>query len=249
MPTSKQSKEALVLSYFESRDLAVRDEVILLYRPLVESIARKLAFNRNDFDDLVQVGSISLLRCLDRYEPAMDTDFSTFATPNIIGEIKHYFRDKGRLVKVPRRMQENYSKVKVYMRQVESEGRSPTIQEIATHTGLSEEEVLESMEVSQTGTVVSLDMPSHRNSSGGEGGTLLETLGVAGHEETVLDKETLKQVVLVLNDREKKIIYYRFFMGLSQMEIAEKLNLSQMHISRLLTSALERLRKAMKHHQ
>lgn len=241
-------KDSLVAKYCKEKDSSLKEKILLSYAPLVEYIAKKLAFNKNDLEDLVQVGTIGLLRSLDRFEPAKDIDFSTFATPNIIGEIKHYFRDKSRLVKVPRKLQELNSKVKTYVKAAQRDGKSPTVTEISIALDTTEERILESMEVGQTALVLSLDSPSYRgdNSKRGDASpSLLDSLGVEGKEDDVLKKETIEQAIEKLNDREQKIIYLRFFCGLSQMEIAKRMNLSQMHISRILVKAINHLRSIL----
>ncbi len=238
-------KDSLVIQYCQEKSTALKEKILISYTPLVEYIAKKLAYNKNDLEDLIQVGSIGLLRSLERFEPNKDIDFSTFATPNIIGEIKHYFRDKSRLVKVPRKLQELYSKVKNFIRVRQKEGHSPTIAEIAQAMEVSEELILESMEVGQTSLVLSLDSPTYKNDSSKQGEnsvpSLLDSLGVEGREDDMLRRETLHEAIKSLNGREKKIVYYRYYEGLSQMEIAKRMNLSQMHISRILTKAIKRL--------
>ena len=234
-------KDSLVLTYCKKKDPELREKILVCYRPLVRYISQKLSYNKQDFEDLVQVASIALLRSLDRFDPKKEVDFSTFATPNIIGEIKHYFRDKNRLVKVPRKLQELYSKVKTFIRAEQMEDRSPTIPEIAAHFEVSEEKILESLEVGQASFVLSLDSPSHSSDDSSSNSTLLDHLGVDDKEDSLLNKETLKQAISNLDEREKKVIYFRFYCGLSQMEIAKRLDLSQMHISRLLRKALDDL--------
>ena len=242
-------KDSLVAKYCKDRDNSLKEKILLSYAPLVEYIAKKLAFNKNDLEDLVQVGTIGLLRSLDRFEPSKDIDFSTFANPNIIGEIKHYFRDKSRLVKVPRKLQELNSKVKTFVKAAQREGRSPTVTEISIALDTTEERILESMEVGQTALVLSLDSPSYRGDNMKRGDSsapsLLDSLGVEGKEDDVLKKETIQQAIEQLNDREQKIIYLRFFCGLSQMEIAKRMALSQMHISRILVKSIDHLRSIL----
>ena len=237
------------MKYCKERSPQLKEKIILSYKPLVEYIARKLAYNKNDIEDLVQVGTIALLKSLDRFQLSKDTDFSTFATPNIIGEIKHYFRDKSRLVKVPRKLQELYSKVKSTVREAQKDGISLTVTDIAKALGASEERILECMEAGQSSKVVSLDSPSFKsdifNQYNVSGPTLLDYLGEEGKEDTFLNKETLEQAISKLDSRQRKIIYLRFYTGLSQTEIAQKMNLSQMHISRLLMYAIKNLRKAI----
>lgn len=248
LTTEKQGKRmdrnAIIIKYCKSRDPVLKERIVVSYSSLVEYIANKLAFNKEDLDDLIQVGNIGLLKSLERYKPSREIDFSTFATPNIIGEIKHYFRDKSRLVKIPRKTQELYSRIRTYIREFSKEdGRSPTVTDIAIALEVSEEEVLESLEAGQVSHVLSLDAPLYRSDRGSDGNSLLDNLGIEAREDFLLDKESVKQALDKLDPREKKIILYRFFDGLTQMEIAEKLNLSQMHISRLLTQALHKIKK------
>ena len=239
------SKNDSVYLYCETKDNSLKDEIVLEYRPLVEYIAKKLAFNRDDLDDLIQIGSIALLRALDRYDPEKAVDFSIFVTPNIIGEIKHYFRDKSKLVKIPRKLQELHSKIKNELKLSQQSNTSPTIAMLAEKFEVTEEHILEAMEVTQTSRIQSLDSTiykSNDNSSSNEV-SLIDSLGTDHMEDHYLDKETLKVTINELNEREKRIIYLRFYGGLSQIEIAQRLGLSQMHISRLLAKALRSLRK------
>lgn len=242
-----KDKNTIILQYHKNRSPELKEKIVVSYRSLVEYIARKLAYNKSDIDDLIQVGTIGLLKSIDRFEPKKDIDFSTFATPNIIGEIKHYFRDKSHLIKIPRRLQETYTKIKNFIK-LESvkEGKSPTIQEIALALDITEEEVLESLDAGQTSHVISLDSPAYSKSdsfSGDGTPSLLDSLGVNANEDSIINEEILKGALEKLNEREKKIIYLRFYEGLTQTEIAIKLELSQMHISRLLQFSLEQLRR------
>lgn len=238
-------KRALILEYFEKRDPAVKDQLVTAYKALVEYIARKLAFNRDDFDDVVQVGMMGLLRAIDHYSPAHEADFSTFATPNIIGEIKHYFRDKKNVVKIPRKLQENYSKVKQCIKDSQQSGKSITPSDIASQLGLTVEDVLEAMEASQSFSVISLDLPSHtKNDGSGASDTILDTLGGEENENQYLDSVTLGEAMKTLTSREKHIIHLRFYQGLSQKEIADAVGLSQMHVSRVLDGILKKLKKS-----
>ncbi len=240
-------KDTLVSLYFGKGDTSVRDALVQAYMPLVEYIARKLAFNRDDIDDLVQIGTLGLLRSLERFEVAKAVDFATFATPNIIGEIKHYFRDKRGLLKVPRKLQEQYSRIKKYIRESQQNGVSPTIPQIANALELSEETVLESIEAWQSSTVVSLDAPAHTGQSNHESSqsSVIDHLGNNETEQLLLNRVTLRQAMSHLPRRDQRIVFLRFYRGLSQAEIAERLNLSQMHISRLLNTALIKLRSVI----
>ena len=147
--------DPIVVKYCKTKDESLKSEIIKNYKPLIEYIARKLAFNRNDIDDLYQVGSIAVIKCLDRFDLSKNVDFSTFATPNIIGEIKHYFRDKSKVVKIPRKVQELYSKIKSYIAIEQQNGNTPTVFELSKHLEVSEEKILEAMEVGQNHRILS----------------------------------------------------------------------------------------------
>jgi len=236
------SKEELLLSYLETRDPDTRERVVQCYMPLVEYVARKLSFSRDELDDLIQIGCMGLLRAMDRFDVTKEVDFSSFATPNIIGEIKHYFRDKRSIVKVPRRLQELYTKIKKYTREEQVLGRSPTVQALSEMFEVSEDLVIEALDAWQSSSAIPLDMPAYSGSDGSQT-TQLDQLGTEGHGDAVINKVTLKQAMMVLPKRERRIVFLRFYRGLSQAEIAEKLELSQMHISRLLTTSLKKLRE------
>lgn len=238
-------QEALLIQYYKTQEATLKEQIILSYRSLVEYIAKKMAFNKDDLEDLIQVGSIGLLKSLDRYKPSRDTDFATFATPNIIGEIKHYFRDKRHLVKIPRRLQELYGKIRQYIKtQSQEEHSSPTIKEIAFALCISEEDVLEAIEASQSTHIISLDAPVYGdNQEDDEQISLVDSLGVSPKDEIFLNEQSIKAALDKLGEREKQIIVMRYFEGYSQREIALTTNLSQMHVSRLLSYALKSLRK------
>ncbi|RAP38770.1 B/F/G family RNA polymerase sigma-70 factor [Candidatus Marinamargulisbacteria bacterium SCGC AAA071-K20] len=238
--------DPLVIEYCETKNPALREDIITNYKSLIHYIARKFAFNRSDTDDLIQVGTIAVLKALDRFLPDKKIDFATFATPTIIGEIKHYFRDKSRLVKVPRKLQELYSKIKTEIRLRQKDGKSPTVAELARIFETSEEKILEAMEAGQNIKILSLDAPSYTSDflkSSKNEPSIIDSIGSETKEDFMLSKETLKQALLKLSSRERRIIYLRFYGGLSQSEIAKRMNLSQMHISRILTTAIKHLKK------
>jgi RNA polymerase sigma-B factor len=239
-------KESVVLGYVSTRRPELRDDIVIKYQNLVNFIARKFSYNKSDVDDLYQVGMIGLLRSLDRFDPSKDVDFSTFATPNIIGEIKHYFRDKSRLVKAPRKLQELASRVRSLLQENSGDKRSLTVPQIADLLGETEERILEAMECSQNALIVSLDTPSNKgdfSQDNSNSPTLIDTIGVDGNEEFLINRETLRKVISNLPQRNQDIIYLRFYSGLSQLEIAERVGLSQMHVSRILTKSIELLRE------
>ena len=241
-----QDREALVKKFVKTKDESLKEEILILYKPLIEFIARKLSFNIDDVPDLIQVGNIGLLKSLETFDLSRNIAFSTYASSNVIGEIRHYIRDKGRIVKVPRKLQEQYSKIRQYIKIKSQElDRFPTTSEVARDLNLSEEDVLESMEAGQTFRVISLDKPiqTNKNKASNEKFSLIDNIGIDAKDDAFLNKEMLKQALENLNEREKKLIYLRFYEGLTQKEIADRLSLSQMHVSRLLNESLNKLRR------
>jgi RNA polymerase sigma-B factor len=233
----------LLRRYHEDGDLAAREELIERYLSLVRSLARRYAYRGEQLDDLVQIGAIGLIKAIDRFDLERGVELTTYATPNIIGEIKRHFRDKGWSVRVPRGLQELNVKVSKLIEQLTVQlGRSPTIPELAKAAGVEEEQVLEALESGRAYSSVSL-------SSGGgadEDGELdpLESLGTIEHEyEVAEDRAVLAPGFQVLDERERKILHLRFFSGLTQSQIAAEIGISQMHVSRLIRRSLEKIRE------
>lgn len=228
-------------------DSYVREELVTSYLNLVEYLARKFRNRGEPVDDLIQVGSIGLIKAIDRFDPNRDIEFTTYATPTIIGEIKRYFRDKSWAVRVPRRMQELNIQINQAMEGIRHKlGRSPTINEIALNLNITPEEVVEAMETSEAYNFVSIDKLLNIESDE-KSFSLLDYLGdydkvLQGTE----DRVNISSVLNKLSSREQRIIYFRFFKGLTQTEIADTLNISQMHVSRLLKRTLKHLRKQIK---
>ena len=248
---SKQEKEQLVVQYVSNQDHKLKEKIVAAYQPLVEYIARKLTYQRDDLPDLVQVGTIGLLKSLDKFKTDRKVAFSTFASSNIIGEIRHYLRDKSRIVKLPRRIQEQNSKIRRFIKKHSQElGRFPTPKEIAEALDISIEDVLETMEAGQNSQVISLDKPMYQGHSGSsdEQSSLLESIGIESKDDVVISRESINQAISMLSDRGKQIIHLRFYEGLTQREIAHRLNLSQMHISRLLNEAIDKLQHTLSQH-
>jgi RNA polymerase sigma-B factor len=225
---------------------ALRDELVQRHLPLVHFLARRFRDRGEALPDLVQVATIGLIKAVDRFDPARGVEFTTFATPTIAGEIKRHFRDKAWAVRVPRKLQEQkavVSRATTDLFQVL--GRAPTVTELAAHTSLSEEQVLESLETVHAYTTVSLDAETQ-----GESPTLGTTLGEAlGELDAALEKveyrEALRPMLEQLGQREKQILLLRFFSGMTQSEIASEVGISQMHVSRLLARTLARLRQGL----
>ena len=225
-----------------SSDGSVREELVRLHYPLVEYLAHRFAGRGEPVDDLVQVASIGLIKAIDRFDPERGVKFSTYATPTIIGELKRHFRDKGWAMRVPRRLQE----IGLQLSRVVSElyqdlGRSPTVTEVAQRSGLSEEDVLEGMDAIHAHSIGSIDAPTDD-----EGSTSLGRLGAEDETYELLEgwasvAPHLKRVP----ERERTILYMRFFRGLTQSQIADQLGISQMHVSRILSRTLHTLREAV----
>jgi RNA polymerase sigma-B factor len=233
----------LLRRYHQDGDLAAREELIERYMSLVRSLARRYAYRGEQLDDLVQIGAIGLIKAIDRFDLERGVELTTYATPNIIGEIKRHFRDKGWSVRVPRGLQELNVQVSKLIEQLTVQlGRSPTIPELAKAAGVEEEQVLEALESGRAYSSVSL-------STGGgsdEDGELdpLESLGTIEHEyEISEDRAVLAPGFKVLDERERRILHLRFFSGLTQSQIAAEIGISQMHVSRLIRRSLEKIRE------
>lgn len=220
---------------------ALRAALIERHLPLVTFMARKFADRGEPLDDLIQVGTIGLIKAIDRFEISKGFEFSTFATPTIVGEIKRHFRDKTWAVRVPRRLQElGASVTKATTELTQRLDRSPTPKEIAKHLGITVDDVAEALESNAAYSTVSLDVTSETSTSIGETfGALDEAL------EGVEYRESLKPLLSQLDEREKRILQMRFFDNLSQSQIATELGISQMHVSRILNKVLTHLREGL----
>ena len=227
------------------RRTTCRDELVRLHLPLVDHCARRFLNRGEPFDDLVQVGTIGLIKSVDRFDIERGVEFSTYATPTIIGEIKRYFRDKGWAIRVPRRLQELRMSITSVTGEMSQElGRSPTPREIAAKLGVSVEEVMEGIESANAYATLSLDAGD--GGEDGPGSSMLDSLGFddegLAHVEI---RESIKPLIEQLPPREKRILLLRFFRGMTQSQIAEEIGVSQMHVSRLLNRTLEQLRDSL----
>jgi len=223
---------------------AIRDELVETHLPLVEYLARRFRNRGELHDDLVQVATIGLIKSVDRFDLERGVEFSTYATPTIVGEIKRHFRDKGWAIRVPRRLQElKLSLAKATSELAQRNGRSPTVAELATYLGMSEEDVLEGLESANAYSTVSLDTPESGDS---DALAVADTLGVVDESlEGVEYRESLKPLLDQLPAREKRILLLRFFGNMTQSQIAAELGISQMHVSRLLARTLAQLREGL----
>src|SRR3954447_8711599 len=221
-----------------------RGALVELHLPLVEHCARRFVNRGEPLEDLVQVGTIGLIKAVDRFDTGRGVEFSTYATPTILGEIKRHFRDRGWAIRVPRRLQELRLSITSATAQLTQEhGRSPTVHELARHIGVSDEEVIEGLESSNAYSTLSLDAPDSTEDSA------LSMVDVIGGDDEPLEhvenRETIKPLLEALDPREKHILTLRFFRGLTQSQIAAEVGISQMHVSRLLARTLQRLRESL----
>ena len=228
----------------EAERTEVRDELVHLHLPLVEHFARRFLNRGEPFDDLLQVGTIGLIKAIDRFDTGRGVEFSTYATPTIVGEIKRHFRDRGWAIRVPRRLQELRLAISSASAELLQElGRSPTVSEVAARLEVSEEALIEGLESANAYSTLSLDAP---DSSEDSAVRMIDTLGEDDAAlEHVENRETIKPLLAQLDPREKHILTLRFFRGMTQSQIAQEIGVSQMHVSRLLARTLARLRESL----
>jgi RNA polymerase sigma-B factor len=238
------SDKALLRRYHEEGDLAAREQLIEQYMSLVRSLARRYSYRGEQLEDLVQIGAIGLIKAIDRFDVNRGVELTTYATPNIIGEIKRHFRDRGWSVRVPRGLQElNIQLSRLIEELTVQYGRSPTIAELAKGAGVTDEEVLEALESGRAYSSLSLSAGSGGYDDEGELDPL-ESLGTEEHQyEVSEDRAVLAPGFRVLDDRERRILHLRFFEGLTQSQIAQQVGISQMHVSRLIRRSLEKIRE------
>jgi len=226
--------------FAQTRDASLRQDLVAAHHGLAEYLARRFANRGEPLEDLVQVASLGLLDGVDRFDPASGVEFSSFATETIVGELKRHFQAKGRGIRKPRRMHELYLRLATVVTSLGQRlGRSPTIAELAAEAEVSEEEVLESLEAGQAYVMESLQSPGPRgrhevDSAGDEDPGLID----------VVQRAALPPLLKQLPARQQAILYLRFFAGLTQLEIATRLGMSQMRVSRLLARCLAELRAA-----
>ena len=225
----------------DSRIIAVRDELVTMHLPLVRHIARRYGERGEPFDDLVQVGTVGLIHAVDRFDLERGVEFSTYATPLILGEIKRHFRDRTWAVRMPRRLQELSASTTAATDALTLElGRSPTIREVAERSGCSVDDVLQAREARQALAADSIDA-----GDADDLGTVA-TLGMDDVDlEAVVNREAVRALLQRLPDREREVVILRFFKQLSQSQIAEQLGVSQMQVSRILARSLAHLRDDM----
>src|SRR6266540_1804947 len=239
--TDRHELRSKLEEYAQSGDKVLRDEIVASQVGLAEYLARRFKNRGEPIEDLIQVALLGLLKAVERFDPSRGLEFSTFATPTVLGELKRHFRDRGWTVRVPRRVQELHLQLgRIISMLGQEQGRSPTPAEIAERAGVSEEDVLEAMEAGSLYRLVSLDGSATPDD---ESGDLAACLGEDDPSFASIEhRDELAELLGVLPERERRIVELRFFESLTQSEIAERVGVSQMHVSRLLTRSLERLR-------
>ena len=230
----------LLRRYHEGGDASAREALVQRHLPLVRSLARRYAGRGESLEDIEQVGAIGLIKAIDRYELSREVALTTYATPNVVGEIKRHFRDKGWAIRVPRALQELNGKMGPTIERLTARlGRSPSIAEIAHEFQTTPEQVLEAMEAGSAYAPQSL-------SAGPDGDSELDPMETIGSEDVEFERTdertSLEPALELLPDREQLILKLRFEEGLTQTQIAEKIGISQMHVSRLIRRSLERMR-------
>jgi RNA polymerase sigma-B factor len=233
----------LLVRYHEKGDAAAREELVKRFLPLARQLARRYQRTNEPLDDLMQVASVGLVKAIDRFDPERGTAFSTFAVPTILGELKRYFRDSGWAAHVPRGMQERAMKLEQTVEALHRKlGRSPSTKDVAAELGQTEEEVLEALEAQSAYDAVSLEQQRSDQSPGGD--TLADMLATEEESyELVEYQATIAPALRALPARDRMILHLRFSEDMTQSEIAERIGVSQMHVSRLIRQALSRLRE------
>ena len=237
----KERTHELFRLYKEKGDEEARDQLIVSHLNLVRFLASKFKNRGEPLDDLVQVGTIGLIRAIDRFDPERGLEFTTYATPTILGEIKRHFRDKGWSIRVPRRLQELSAKVNQATDELTVElQRSPSVEEIAAKLGVGAEEILEAMESSGAYTSVSLEAGG--SSEDDEAPALIDRLGSVDEDlDASDDRMVIDDAIRDFSPREQEIVRMRFIDGLTQVEIAKRLGVSQVQVSRLLRRTLRKI--------
>jgi RNA polymerase sigma-B factor len=244
--TPERNAEVLFRRFAADPNPRLRQQLVAMHQNLVRYLASKFVSRGEPLEDLVQVGTIGLINAIDRFDTQRGIKFSTYATPTIVGEIRRYFRDKAWSLKVPRRLQElNLSASKAQESLSVKLGRAPTIREVAERIGATEEETLEAIELGNAYDTVSLDSQMNADSDP-SATTLGEFIGAEDPSlKNLQDYGDLTQALEFLEPRERMIIVYRFFRDMSQADVATRLNISQMHVSRLQSQALKTLKKIL----
>jgi RNA polymerase sigma-B factor len=240
MSVAAASQVELLQAVRDTRDPAARGRLIEENLPLVRALARRYAGRGEQYEDLVQVGTIGLIKAIDRFDLDRGVELQSYAIPMIVGEIKRHFRDRGWAVHVPRRLKELNLRLTSLIDQLSSTlGRSPTIAELAKAAAVEPEEVVEALEAGHAYTALSLSVPVGDDPDTVLEHTIADPESVFGAAD---DRDFIARGLAALDKRERVIIELRFFSGLSQSQIAQEIGISQMHVSRLIRRSLEKIR-------
>ncbi|MFD5073332.1 RNA polymerase sigma factor SigF [Streptomyces sp. NPDC058371] len=239
--TAESFRRLAMLPPGQQRD-ALREEIVEAWLPMAERLAGRFRSRGESFEDLRQVAALGLVKAVDRYDPELGNAFESYAVPTITGEIKRHFRDHMWTLHVPRRVQDLRNRVRFASQDLAQTipGRRPTVAEIAEHARMSEDDVRTGLEALESFTALSLDaeLPGSE-----DGYSLSDALGSADPAlDTVIDREAVKPRLQALPERERTILYMRFFGDMTQSSIADELGISQMHVSRLISRCCDRLR-------
>ena len=241
---AQETERQLLLSYHRSGDLAAREELAERLLPLARDLAARYTYTDEPFDDLLQVASLGLVKAIDRFDPERGTKFTSYAAPTILGELKRHFRDKGWALHVPRDLQERTLAVNRATEALSKQlGRSPKAREVAAELNSSVEAVLEAQEAAASYEAASLDAPTSRDDD--EAASLVDLMGDEDTSyELVESRDAIANTWRALPEVERQVLELRFMHDLTQREIGEQIGYSQMHVSRLLRRALNRLETA-----
>jgi RNA polymerase sigma-B factor len=240
----REVEHRLLVRYHREGDLAAREELVQRFLPLARDLALRYTYTNEPFEDLLQVASLGLIKAIDRFAPDRGTKFTSYAAPTILGELKRHFRDKGWALHVPRCLQERTHAVsRETERLSKALGRSPKVREVAAGIGCSVEDVLEAQEAAANYEAASLDAPTARDDD--EAVPLVDMMGGDDSAyELVEARDAIASTWKALPDQERKVLELRFTSDLMQREIGNRMGCSQMHVSRLLRRALNRLETA-----
>jgi RNA polymerase sigma-B factor len=241
---AREAERQLLIAYHRNGDLAAREELVERFLPLARDLALRYTYTDEPFDDLLQVASLGLIKAIDRFEPGRGTKFTSYAAPTILGELKRHFRDKGWALHVPRDLQERTLAVSRQTEVLSKKlGRSPKVREVAKGLGCTVEQVLEAQEAAASYEAASLDAPTARDDD--EAAPLVDLMGgVDSGYELVESRDAIASTWRALPDVERQVVELRFMHDLTQREIGDRIGYSQMHVSRLLRRALNRLETA-----
>jgi RNA polymerase sigma-B factor len=239
------SDSALLRSYHEEGDVRARQALIERHVGFVRRLAQRYSHRGETIEDLTQVGCVGLIKAIDRFDGQYKVTLATYAAPNVLGEIKRYFRDKGWAMRVPRDVQELNVKLGRVVDELTGRlGRSPSVEELAKATESSPEQVVEALDSSRAYNTISLSAPAPEGEE--DGGDPLEQLGDEDKGfELAEERQLLREGFKELDERERQILHMRFFVGLTQSDIAERVGISQMHVSRLIRQSIDRVRERL----